>query len=427
VKSFFRAAVLLLLLLISSSSYAYSQVTLTIKPSAPVVVQTPDKLLQPSDLVYQGAFRLPQGQIAGSSFEYGGSALAFNPANGSLFMVGHPWQQQVAEVTVPAILKAATVGELDTAKVLQPFADLSEGRMSQIGFSSSDSTSVGGLLAYRGKLYESAFLYYDGTAGQIKSHFVSGLDLSVAGDVSGPCQVGTDGQVVGQHTAGFVDGWMTPVPASWQAALGGSVLAGQCCLPIISRTSLGPAAFAIDPERICGTAPAPAVPLLYYTGGDHSIKNLGGFNSATVFTQMGGAVFPQGTRSLLFFGRIGQGPYCYGEGTADPSLAGTRVPGHLEDFYCFDPAEGSKGPHGYPYIYFVWAYDALDLAAAKRGDKQPWDVQPYAMWPLTLPFAVEDAIIQGATYDPATGRIFLSEYHGDAGRPLVHVLAVRLS
>ncbi len=374
-------------------------------PAAPTVrlIAAEDRLIQASDLVYQGSFRLPQGTFGGSSFAYGGSALAFYSEHSSLFMVGHPWQQMVAEVAIPALG--------DTATVLQPFVDVTEGRMLSVGTNPvSDNPQVGGLLPYQGKLIASVFLYYDGTAGQIRSHFVSGLDLSVLGDVAGPFQIGAYNQVVGQNTAGFVDGWMVLVPAAWQAALGGPILAGQCCLPIISRTSLGPAAFAIDPAQLSLTDPLPALPLLYYTG-QHVLPDQNGVSLANVTTQMGGAVFPAGTRSLMFFGRIGLGPYCYGEVPKD----------------CIDPAEGSKGPHMFPYTYFVWAYDVADLAKVKAGQIQPWDVRPYATWPLVLPEppVVLDEVIQGVTIDQATNRIFLSQYHGDGDNPLILVYGVK--
>ena len=208
------------------------------------------------------------------------------------------------------------------------------------------------------------------------------------------------------------------------AGYGGPILAGNCCLPIISRTSLGPAAFAIDPAQL-GATPAPAVPLLYYTG-EHQLPPQNGWSVANVSTQMAGAVFPEGTRSLLFFGRIGLGTSCYGEGTDDPTLNGKSVDGHGGvDIYCYDPAEGSKGPHMYPYSYFVWAYDALDLAKVKQGSLQPWDVRPYAVWKLPLPSSPPEQIIQGVTYDPTSALIFVSQYHGDGDRPLIHVLRVK--
>ena len=54
-------------------------------------------LVQEGDLGYLGAFNVPEGEIGESSFEYGGTALAFNPTNNSLFVVGHDYDQSIAE------------------------------------------------------------------------------------------------------------------------------------------------------------------------------------------------------------------------------------------------------------------------------------------------------------------------------------------
>lgn len=366
---------------------------------------TPSKLIHKQDLIYQRSIHLPQEQIGTSSFSYGGTALAFNPSNNSLFLVGHPYQQKVAEISMT-----------DPATILQPFTDITEGRLPLIGLNpTSDSQIIGGLLVYKNQLYLSAYLYYDGNASQILSHFVSGTKLTTNGDVGGPYQIGSYNIVPGQNTAGFVDGWMVLVPSNWSALLG-PVLMGQCCLPIISRTSLGPAIFTLDPEKIGKTNPVPTTPLLYYTG-EHPLSS----NLANVTTQMGGAVFLNNTDSLLFFGRIGLGKYCYGEGTADKSLEGT---GPVDDPFCYDPAEGSKGPHMFPYVYFVWAYDAKDLLKVKNGAMNPWDVRPYDTWQFDLPSKVADAIISGVTYDPIKNLIFISQYHGDGDRPMIHVFKV---
>jgi hypothetical protein len=138
---------------------------------------------------------------------------------------------------------------------------------------------------------------------------------------------------------------------------------------------------------------------------------------------MAGAVFPEGTRSILFFGKQGLGEICYGTGTADPSLAGKPVGDG--SFYCLDPDIPGKGYHAWRYQSYVWAYDALDLAAVKSGSRQPWDVRPYAVWSFALPFGTSR--ILGAAYDAATGRIFLSQEYCDDTRPCVHVLLVKPS
>jgi len=59
-------------------------------------------LLQLSDLEYQGAFRVPQGTIGGSTLNYGGTGLTYNPARNSLFLVGHDWDQASAEISIPS-------------------------------------------------------------------------------------------------------------------------------------------------------------------------------------------------------------------------------------------------------------------------------------------------------------------------------------
>ena len=86
-------------------------------------------LLKQSDLLYEGAFRLPRGKAGKSSFAYGGWALAYNPANDSLFIVGHDHQQMVGEISIPQVINSKELRELSTARVLQPFTDATEGKM----------------------------------------------------------------------------------------------------------------------------------------------------------------------------------------------------------------------------------------------------------------------------------------------------------
>ncbi len=391
------------------------QPTVIVDIGAPVsVFTTPDRLVQAGDLFNMGAFRLPQFKVGTSSFNYGGTVLAFNPAHNSLFIVGHPWQQHVAEISIPAVSPTnTTLASLPMTTVLQPFVDATEGQLAKVG---DGQVQVGGLLAYQGALYLSAFVYYDGDGKQTLSEYKTSPDFRVTGEVKGPYQVGTAG-------AGFLDGYFGLIPSSWQERLGGPVLHGNCCLSIISRTSFGPSAFAIDPAQLGVTTPQPAVPLVFYTQAHATLGDWGAtsptFNGST---QINGVVFPDGTRSVLFFGRHGTGPLCYGEGTADPALVGTLAPDGEK--YCFDPTDSSKGVHAFPYAHQVWAYDAVDLAAVKRGERQPWEVRPYAVWPLAFPFS-GGTHVTGATVDPATGRIFVAQDFADGDNPIINVFTLR--
>ncbi|MEO8260799.1 MAG: DUF4082 domain-containing protein [Acidobacteriota bacterium] len=343
-------------------------------------------------LTYVGKFSLPAG------FEYGGRGLAFNPARNSLFASGFTRSPITAEVSIP--------GVGGTATVLQPLTDPTEGRSGQVNPGDPNDKVTGGYLVSGNSLIVSVYAYYDGSGNATLSHFVRPLSLSTRGQVVGPVRVGPLG-------AGYYAGYMADVPAEWQAAFGGPALTGQAEISIVSRTSYGPAAFAFDPNRMSSSG---AVPLVYY---DTAHQNLGawghpatGVPAANPYPYYGiadeitGLVFPQGTSSVLFFGRHGT-TTCYGDGAP-----------------CGDPTDNSKGTHGYPYQPVMLVYNANDLAAVKAGTRKPWDVQPAAKWVLPFSDATGAYHISGAAYDPVTGRIYVGQYFTTGARSIVHVFQV---
>ncbi|MBM3777376.1 MAG: hypothetical protein FJW23_03925 [Acidimicrobiia bacterium] len=376
-----------------------------------VVDASAGKLVQKGDLVYQGAFRLPAQQLGPSQFAFGGTAMSFSPARGTLFIVGHDWNQRLAEVGIPEIRNAPSAGGLATAPVAQPFGDPTDGKRNQVNPTDPNDIKLGGTLPVEDGLIVSAFSYYDGGSTQSSSHFKSGFDLGTANDTLGPFRM-----VAGR--VGYVSGYMAPVPAGWQAALGGPAFTGNCCLSVISRTSNGPALFTFDPADVGVKNPIPTTALVYYPHENplrawNTKNDL--FNGTT---EVRGVVLPEGTRSVLFFGRHGMGTFCYGAGGA------TKPPGSQP--WCHDPASEYQGTHAYPYEQYVWAYDANELVEVKNGTKRPWEVKPYAVWTLDPPYKGGlGRQINGAAYDPATGRIFLTVAFADeGGRPLVLVYKI---
>jgi hypothetical protein len=351
-------------------------------------------LLEQSDLSYTGAYRVPNADNLGNSLGYSGHALGYNPANHSLFFGGHDWDQKLCEIGIPGVIDLNHTGS-----ILQNCTDVTEGCLDQIDV---DTVKLGGTLVYNGRLVVAAYSYYDADGNQELSHFASGTNLSQPGDILGPYPLG--------DWAGIVSGYMGIIPLEWRSTLGGPALTGQCCISIISRTSSGPAVSVFNPDHVGSQNPVPATPLLYYPL-DHPLAPVdtqnGYFNLAT---QIKGVAYPSGTRSLLFFGRHGTGPYCYGTG------------GDLGEGDCYDPVDSSKGTHSYPYVHQVWAYDALDLLAVKNGQVQPWEVQPYAIWHLSEMDSTGSATISGATFDPASGRVYITEAFGED--PVVHVYQI---
>src|SRR6185295_17888412 len=104
---------------------------------------------------------------------------------------------------------------------------------------------------------------------------------------------------VGSAGAGMVSGYLTPIPAEWQTALGGTAAAGQCCIPITIRTSSGPSPSVFTPPPAALSGSVAAKQLIGYPL-DRPLPAQ--FNLATYIP---GAVIPAGFRSVLFVGSLG--------------------------------------------------------------------------------------------------------------------------
>ncbi len=372
-------------------------------------------LIQFADLIYTGAFRLPSQSMNADSFAIGGQPMAFNPGRNSLFVGSR--NHNLAEITIPAPVNSANISSLPSASYLQSFADPTEGNMWQI---SVNGVSFNGLMVMGDKLYGAGTIYYDADNLQRTSHFSRSTTLST------PSFVGMR-QVWQDQKAGFVSGFMNTVPAEWQSLLGGPAITGQCCLPIMWRTSQGPSAFSWNPANLGPVNTVPAFPLLYYP---HDHATLGRWDSTNTTygasTEIAGVAVLAGTRTVLYIGRNGTGAFCYGNGTNNASLAGAIAADGEK--YCYDPTSTSKGQHSWPYNYQMWAYDLNDLVAVKNGTKQPWDVRPYGVWPFSFPTAEPTIRIGGIGYDASRQLLYISQMYADQDtyeyRALIHVLRV---
>ena len=371
---------------------------------APAPVPTPapapapaGRLLQKSDLRYMGAFKVPAG-IGDNTFEWGGTALGLGPSGRSLYLTGHDHQQRSAEISIPEVRTSGYA----TASLLQSWRDATEGKLGQFAPGTSDGVKIGGHLVYGGKLYITGWAYYDSGDQQRASIIERPLSLSDTGKIVGPVAV----PGVRQR---FMAGYMCPIPAAWQGALGGPVLAGLPNPPIIGNGSGGPTAIVFDPANLSKTA----IPLLAFPH-PSDLATLYGYqaNSGTnpVWNWLSlprGCVFPDGTDSVLFVGSHGAGEMYYGGGERDPA----------------NPYYGS---HAYPYVFQVWAYDANDLAKVRRGEAQMDKIKPYSYWTFELPNdpGRTDVKCGGAAFDAQTRRIYVSALRCDGDAPLIHVFEV---
>lgn len=367
------------------------------------VAQVPtDPLVQAGDLAYVGAFRLPR--VNGGAYAYGGTAVSLRPDGTTLLVVSHDRDQLVGEVRVPTPGTGPDVASLPVATSLIAPRDVLRGKLHDISPTSTNILRIGGTLPLAdGGLIVTALDSYDATMLQTAGHFhVSPDGMTVTLQQVGP--------------VGFTAGWLVPVPAAWQAALKTTMLSGACCVSIISRTSMGPAlsAWTQFPGPELTTALRLGYPIGHQTIGSWEVPSAL-MHGATIIH---GAIWPAGTRSILFVGRFGAN-YCYGGGVSDPTQHNTVDPvtGHKR---CYDPIYPYQGSHAYPYEARVWAYDATDLAAVAAGAREPWDVRPYATWPLTHPFASPHQEPLGIAYDAATRLAYVPLMHGDGDHPVIH-------
>jgi hypothetical protein len=374
-------------------------------------------LVQKADMVYQGAFRVPRVPSAGGdagTFNYAEGAIAYNPAHHSLFLVGFIQQDRVGEIGIPQLINSATIDNLKTAPLLQASADI----RSRIPRRGGDAERIGGLQMVNGKLVATGYIYYDADGRQQTTHFrVEDPNDLAASAVTGMYRVGTT-------PPRAAAGYMTEVPADWRADLGATHLTGLAGVPIISTSSFGPAAVGFDAARLGDTVPG----MTYAFYRDNQLSRFDTPNRYfTSVTAVRGVVFVPGTRSVLFIGRHGGDAdfgerLCYKtapEGSCPPEI-------HTGGYASYKVVNGRPVP---AYHYRVWAYDALEFVSVRGGAKRPGQLKPYAYWDLDgIPLASLNDTgggIGGATYDSATGTLYVSALGTDTQQaytylPLIH-------
>jgi hypothetical protein len=380
-------------------------------------------LVQKNNLVYAGAFRLPNLPYTGNicdGFTYGGRGIAWNPAGnngqGSIFITGHNYCGYVGEISIPGLINTSNPSSLVRAQLLQVLpsglADPLEGRLTSSGITGATHTTINGLLVNNGRLIVSVG-NDSSTVVQPVSHYSRSINLSTAG-VNGPVKVYGNR---GYTNPRFLSGYMCHIPASLQSTFGYSAFTGWVPQNIVANSSNGPSLFAFNPGSLEGVSELAADTLLFYPSTDPLQTSVQDYQqSAWNWTSMvRGCAIPQGTGSVMFLGRHGVGKFGYCSASSDPASA------------CYDPSDVSYGEHAWPYVYKVWAYRLSDLLAVKVGTLAPQDVQPYSIWTFNLPNEdVNDAHgIGGITYDPATRRLYVVQESAlPGGEPIIHVFTV---
>jgi len=428
---------------------------------------------QPSDLVYRGAFRLPQGGDRPLTFAYGGNAMTFNPSGdpsdpadgfpGSLFITGHdrilidvPDGGQVAEVSIPAPLIAADLASLPTAGFLQDFANVAEGF-----FPGLDEIPRIGM----------AYLDHPATGPQLHMGWGQHLDTEpfaashawFSPDLSSPDMQGT--WYIGDQPPYQTTGYLFEIPAAWanEYTAGRPLAAGR--FRDGGWGGMGPALFAYTPwvdengtPAANGTHISEEVLLEYESSlnTENIERNMAGYQHPDEWEGGAWLTTPGGKSAVIFAGTKSNGTkYWYGwinpAGPELPCVAEAMIP----DFTVCRMADGSACPpedftecaghndyRGWWTTHFdatIIFYDPADLARVAAGEIEPWEPQPYASIDIDdllyhNPAGVEADMlgtgdqrrfrIGDVAFDRANGLLYVLELFADEAQPVVHVWQV---
>ena len=437
----------------------------------------PTNRLQPSDLTYLGAFRLPGGDTPPLTFAYGGNAMTFNPDGnpggsgdvlpGSLFITGHDRQawgglpdgDQVAEITIPEPVVAASPEGLPVAAFVQDFHNVFAGHFTEL----DEIPRVG--MAYLDRP-ETGPLLHIGWGQHMPPDTPPATHAWIGTDLSNPSFQGT--WYIGNRDFSSVNGYMFTIPPAWAARYSSNRLLATGRFKDGGWSGMGPALFAYQPWQ-SGGAPYPAgthlnetTLLLYqdsYTSED-IVRCMTGYQHPDEWEGGEWIERASGRTAVLFCGTKSVGTK-YWYGYINP--AGPNIPcvdADVTDFTTCRMADGSPCPpedftgccdpdlgncislRGWWSTHFdgsIIFYDPAQLAQVATGAIHSWEPQPYAMLDidevLYLNPSATDLEMLGwgdqrryrigdMAYDPAGGLLYVLELFADGAKPVVHVWEV---
>ncbi len=351
----------------------------------------PQQLLTIADIQYRGAFALPKNTYGGSSANWSDGIIEVN--GNSMFIVGHAYDDAIAEFTIPPLSPATNASDLPvTSSPVQPFIKMlnkpSNGNKQQLD-------QIVGLELYNGKLFGHAVEYYDAPADNTQSTFVidNSRDLN-------------NSPVRGYYTINGktrAAGWLSRVPDEYRSIVGCTHISGASSgAPIIARYSVGPSAFCINLDELITTKPNKTIRTAEMLGFSlnsplhKDLSNDSGSNRLwTHLSQARYGFIVPGTRTYMTVGR--SGGHVSRVGYKLPRKDASDCPG-----YCPENPEDS-------YNYY-WLWDMNDLISVRRGRKSSSSVKPYESGVFPTPFQSAPGLqgIIGGSFDEATGLLYLT-------------------
>ncbi|NQV00414.1 MAG: hypothetical protein HQ538_06770 [Parcubacteria group bacterium] len=385
-------------------------------------------LIQPSDLVYKGAFRLPAGADGDDGprgWSWGGTAATYYPSGdpsgasdgytGSLYGTGHDVYKNISEINIPSpvISSSKNLSDLNRAQMLQEFRDI-------IITGETELPRVG--LAYLGKQgsQSSGKLYFGwGEHFQEENDNTHGwMDVNL----SSPQRKG-DWRIDSKSAYSTSD-YIFNIPSNWAASNTPGKLLATGRYRDGGWSGQGPSLYAYGPWNdgnppSAGTELSATTLLEYDTSierdalTDSSARTMDDYHHPDEWS--GAAWLTKNNKAaVIFAGTKGVGDYWYG----DSNGACTTC-------------EGERGWWSTTFEGRIIFYDPSDLAAVAAGTMESHEPQPYAYLNIDQYLYHINSNQQwyhlGAiAFDRSNGILYVFEFLGDSDteRPLVHVFKV---
>jgi hypothetical protein len=385
---------------------------------------------------------------------------------GSLFIMGHdripygelPDGNQVAEVSIPALISATNVSGLATATFIQGFHNV-----------------AGGFFTGLDEIPRTGMQYLNHPATGPKIHLAWGQHFQEEPQYAGASHTWFNPNLsapnmqaawfIGNQSLYSVNGYMFEIPASWadQYAQGRYLATGR--FRDGGWSGMGPALFAYRPWLPDGAAPRAGTRLTETTlllyqnsqSSDNIERCLNGYQHPDQWEGGAWITTQSGKTAVLFVGTKSNGTkYWYGYinpagaelPCVDRELVGqfpvcrmaNGTPCPLGDLV---ECAGHTSERGWWSTHFdaqFILYDPADLARVAAGESASWQPQPYAFLDVDDHLFLNPAGIEreamgtgvqqryrlgDAAYDRTNGLLYVLELFADEAKPVVHVWRVR--
>lgn len=392
------------------------------KPNISISLPTPsESALSPDAIQYLGAFLLPpDGDNERQSFGYSGEAMAYcasgNNGTGSLYITGHNWYTNVAEITIPQPIQADDINALAIADIIQPLSDI---RGDVFDRWQLEIPRVG-LEVIEDQLYFCWGAHYQEQQSW-GTHGVTSLNLKTP-TTQKACLINGRNYSTNDYMFEIPFDWAQQYMPAYDIACGRFRDGGW--------SGMGPSLYAVSSKSIQNAdidEKVDAFPLILYDDtyeGDNGAKMLGYSHAdswtggAWITTEKGSAVVIAGTHGF------GDTWYGFANGVVWPTDGENTIYPQVPE-YPFD----ERGWWNNNFRTCLIMYDTHHLAQVANGTLDCREIQPYAVIDLTEYMYVDRKDIEmqylgDVTYSRQHGTLYIQELFADGDRPVVHVFSV---